>query len=127
MNKQQILSLIRAALSAFGGQLLGKYLLGNAIDQNVYQGILGSLMGAIAMIWSLYDKTATIESIMGIVRQIITFIGGLLVASGRVSAESLTTVLGILTTVLPWLQSHLSVLKNNQLANGTITVADLKK
>lgn len=124
---QQLQTLLRALLSAVGAYILGRNIFGTTIDASVWQEFTGSAMGFIAMVWSVYDKSATIESIMGVVRQIITFVGGLMVSKGTISVDTLTMILGLLAAALPYLQSHLSIIKNNQLDNGTITVGQLKK
>lgn len=119
--------IVRTLLSAFGAFLVGKNLFGHAVDQSYLQEIIGVIMGVISVVWSVVDKTATVEMVQGGIRQLITFIGGLLVGAGKVTGETLQAILGIVTAIGPFIQGYLERTKNNQLDTGKITIEHLKK
>ena len=87
----------------------------------------GVIMGVIAIIWSIRSKEATIEMLQGTMRQVLTFIGGLFVAKGKISAETLTLVIGLAAAILPPLYGFLSRRKTQQLDTGKISIDQLKK
>lgn len=119
--------IIRTLLSAFGAFLVGKNLFGHAVDQSYLQEVIGLVMGVISVIWSIVDKSATVEMVQGGLRQAITFIGGLLVGAGTITGQTLDSVLGIITAIGPFIQGYLARVKNNQLDSGKITITHLKK
>lgn len=127
MKQSNLFGIIRAILSVAGAFLLGKNLFGQPIDESLWQEITGVIMGLIAMVWTFMDKTITLEGFQGILRQSITFIGGLLVASGKLSAEALATWLGIILALAGPIYAWLSKTKSKQLENGKIMMANLKK
>lgn len=127
MNKDRAFGVIRSVLSVAGAFLLGKNLFGTAIDESTWQVILGIVMGLVGMAWSIVDKTATLEMVQGAIRQGLTFVGGLLVASGKLSAANLETWLGIITAILPFLYAGLSRKKTQALDNGKLSVDQLNK
>ena len=127
MTKEQIYAIIRLLLSALGSYLLGHNLFGNTIDNSILTQITGCVLGLVSVIWSIAEKNVLTEQIEGAVRQSITFIGGLLVSSGKLSAASLDSWLGILVIILPFILSRLGVAKNKQIDTGIIKVEELKK
>lgn len=118
---------IRTLLSAAGAFLLGRNILGHTIDESWWQEAVGVLMGIVSIVWSIRDKTATIEAIQGAARQAISFIGGLLVGAGYMTAQTLTAVLGFIIAVGPFIQGWLERLKNRKIENGDIPLHALKK
>lgn len=127
LNKEQLFSFIRMLITAAGAYVFGHNLLGQKIDESLWQEVVGVLMLVISCAWSIATKCATVEMVEGTVRQIATFAGGLLVASGKLSATTLTTIIGLITTIIPWFLAGLSKHKNDLLHQGEITTSDLKK
>lgn len=127
MKQEQILGIIRLLLSAVGGFLLGKNLFGTAIDESMWQIILGIAMGVASIVMSILSKTLTIEMVQGTLRQTVSFFGGLFVAKGSISNETLTFILGLVPVLAAWLQSTLAKKKNQQLDSGIIRTSQLKK
>lgn len=119
--------IVRTLLSAFGAFLVGRNFFGHQIDESYWQEIVGLILGIISVIWSIYDKTATVESIQGAIRQTITFVGGLLFSAGLVTNQTINAVLGVVAALAPFIQGYLTRVKNNQLETGTIKVEQLKK
>lgn len=127
MKKDQIFSVLRFLLMLAGGWLLGKNLLGNRIDATLWQEAVGMIMTLISGVWSYLDKEIDIEGAQSVLRKVLVFIGGLLIASGRITDQTLQSVLGVATVIVPWVLSTLSKKKNNLIANGKINTDDLKK
>jgi hypothetical protein len=120
-------SAIRHILNAAGAFLIGKSLFGTAIDESMWQTIIGIIMAIISVVWSIKDKTANIESVQGVVRQVITFVGGLLVARGWLKAETLVTILSLALALIPIIQSWTARKKAQELSKKEITIGQLKK
>jgi hypothetical protein len=127
MNKETLMSLLRTFLTSFGVFLLGKNLFGAAIDQSVWQMVVGVVMAGISVVWGIFDKTVGIEMLQSFLRSAIIGFGGLLVARGSLSPEKLESILGIVMSILPLLYSMLSRKKTNNLVNGTLSLEELKK
>lgn len=119
--------IVRTLLSAFGAFLVGRNFFGHQIDESYWQEIIGILMGIIAVVWSIMDKTATVEAIQGGLRQFLTFVGGILFSLGLVTNQTINAVLGMVTALAPFIQGYLTRVKNNQLDAGKISVPQLKK
>lgn len=119
--------IVRTILSAFGAFLVGRNFFGHPIDESYWQEIVGIILGIVAVVWSIYDKTATVEAVQGALRQTLTFIGGILFSLGLVTNQTIQAILGVLAAVTPFIQGYLMRLKNNQLDAGKITVQQLKK
>jgi hypothetical protein len=126
MTQERVFSLIRNILTIVGGFLLGKMIFGTAIDANLWEGIIGVVMSLVGTIWSIADKTATIEKIQGTVRHIVSILGGILVSSGKLSAEQLELWAGVILALIPVFQGWLSRKKVQQLQQGHISPDQLK-
>lgn len=120
MNKENILVILRALLSAAGAWLIGKNFLGNPVDEVLWQGIVGSPMAIAAFVWTVREKAATVEQWQGIARQTITFFGGLFVATGKLTSETLTAITGFAIAIIPLIQSFMSRKKAEQLKSNHI-------
>lgn len=127
MNKEQILSLVRTILSAVGAFFIGKYILGNKVDEPLLELIVGAVMTLASIIWSIVDKTATLEKMESGVRQIIIVIGGLLVSAGKLSAEKLETYVGLAVALTAFIWSTLGKKKTEAISSGKVDVSNLKK
>ena len=124
--KDNIFALLRYALLAVGAYLVGKNFLGQSIDDELWQGLLGVGLGLGAAIWGWVDKTATLEAIQSAFRSAISFIGVMLVGSGIIKDEVLQSVLGGLPLIISYLYGVTSKKKNKQIAAGEVRIADLK-
>lgn len=122
MNKDLALSLLRSILTVAGSYLLGKNLLGNSIDSTLWQEVVGAVLSLVGTVWGIVQKTATVDAISSGVRSLAIFIGGLLVASGKLSSGALDSWLGLVTTLVMVILSQVSRTKANQISDGTIKV-----
>lgn len=120
-----ILTVIRMVLSAFGAYLLGKNLFGHAIDESLWQEIVGGAMIVISLVMTVLNKTSTYEAVEGFIRQTVTALGGLLVGLGIVKDQAYTTVSSIVIALLPYILSLLGKKKSQEIATGNLGVADL--
>ena len=126
MNKETIFTIARTLLTSVGVFLIGKNFLGQAIDQSLWQMLVGIAMSAFSVAWGIWDKTLGLEMLQSFIRSAIIGLGGLLVAKGTLSPEKLESILGIALAVLPLLYSLLSKKKSGDLANGAIEPSVLK-
>jgi hypothetical protein len=126
MNKETIFTVARTLLTSVGVFLIGKNFLGQAIDQVLWQMLVGIAMSAFSVVWGMYDKTLGLEMLQSFIRSAIIGLGGLLVAKGSLSPEKLESILGIALAVLPLVYSILSKKKSTELAEGYIEPSALK-
>jgi hypothetical protein len=126
MNKETIFTIARTLLTSVGVFLIGKNFLGQAIDQVLWQMLVGIAMSAFSVVWGMYDKTLGLEMLQSFIRSAIIGLGGLLVAKGSLSPEKLESILGIALAVLPLLYSILSKKKSGELNDGAIDPNALK-
>lgn len=127
MTKDNVFALIRNLLTIAGGYIIGKSFFGTSVDDNTWQGIIGIVIAMVGVVWSILDKTLGIEQLQGAIRHIVSVVGGILIASGKLTAERLDTWLGIITVLVPIIYGLLSKTKSTQLQQGTIAVHQLKK
>jgi hypothetical protein len=126
MNKETVFTIARTLLTSVGVFLIGKNFLGQAIDQVLWQMLVGIAMSAFSVVWGMYDKTLGLEMLQSFIRSAIIGLGGLLVAKGSLSPEKLESILGIALAVLPLVYSILSKKKSTELAEGYIEPSALK-
>jgi len=127
MTQSSVLSLIRTLLTLAGAYLFGKNFFGLPLDEVLWQEIVGIGLGVIAIIWSVFDKTITGEVWQGVVRHVITFASGILVAKGIVDAATIQVIIAALAGIFPWLQSTLQRSINKGISEGEIKSASLSK
>ena len=122
-------SLIRNLLTAIGGFFIGRALFGGTviIDNSLVEGLIGLIMSVVGVVMSIKDKTVSIEQLQGTVRHIASTIGGILVGSGKMTAETITLWTGILVAIIPAVQGWLAKKKSQQLASGEIKPQQLKR
>lgn len=127
MNTQQVLAAVRALLMALGGYFIGVNFLGLPIDAVLWQQIAGIALSVVAMVWSILTKSLSEEVWQGVVRQVITFAGGILLARGILTNEMWQSILAVLVAVLPFIQSNQQRSLANKLRSGKLTPNDLTK
>jgi len=104
MKREDILSIVRHILSAIGGYLVIK-----GIDSGLVATGSGITLGLVSVIWSIVDKSATVDAVQGALRQVATFVGGIFIAKGKLDPKQLDSYLGLLTAVIPFILSRLGV------------------
>jgi len=127
MTQSSVLSLIRTLLTLAGAYLFGKNFFGLPLDEVLWQEIVGIGLGVIAIIWSVFDKTITGEVWQGVVRHVITFASGILVAKGVIDSATVQVILAALAGVFPWLQSTMQRSVNKGISEGEIKSSSLSK
>lgn len=130
MDKERLNSIIRTTLTFVGALLTGNtlhYFFGHIIDTAYWQEITGIVLGCVSAYWSIQSKTLDIEKLQGGIRHVITFIGGILVAKGLLTNETIIAIGAFVTALLPLWQAHAARQKSQQLDQGKITIQDLKK
>lgn len=127
MTQSSVLSLLRTLLTLAGAYLFGKNFFGLPLDAVIWQEIVGIALGVIAIVWSLLDKTIVGEVWQGVVRHVITFAAGILVAKGIIDADTVQAIIAALAGVFPWLQSTMQRSVNKGINEGEISPASLSK
>lgn len=125
MNKESVLSLVRVVLTAVGAYVAGKSFLGATIDNNLWLGIAGSIVTAIAIVWGIIEKTATTEMLQSGLRSIVLTFGTLLVGSGVIKDEVLQAALAAISIIVPAVISEASKRTNKNVATGKTPIVDL--
>jgi hypothetical protein len=126
MTKETTLSILRHLLTAAGAFLIGKHLAGQDLTDALWQSIVGALAAISGIIWSFKDKTVTMEGFQGVVRQVLTVFGGLMVGAGYLTNGALESISGAIIALLPLLQGHIEKTKTQQLLTGHIALNQLK-
>ena len=120
MNKDTLLSILRAVLTFAGTLLIGKNIFGHAVDSNNYEIVAGAIITVASTIWGIVDKSAGIEQIQSAVRSVIISIGGIFVSSGLIKGDTLNSFLGLATAIIPVIQSYTSKVKVQQMVSGQV-------
>lgn len=125
MSKETIFSLIRTIAIGVGAYLVGAntQIFGNVLDANLWEALVGGTITLVAAVWGIVDKTATIEATESAFKSVVALVGGLFVASGKLKAEVLVSILGVITTIMPWLLGNLSRRKLAKIQNDELTIA----
>lgn len=130
MTSEQLNSLIRTVLTLIGAFLTGggiHYFFGTVIDTAYWQEISGIILAIVSVVWSIVSKTLDIEKLEGTIRQVVTFICGILIARGLLTSQTGMAVIAFVGAIIPLIQSYLSKKKSAQVEAGKIPVAELKK
>jgi hypothetical protein len=127
MTKATGLSLFRTLLTLAGTYIIGHNLFGKPIDANVWQEVGAAALTAFSVGWGVLDKTATVEMVQSAIRSVLITFGGLLVAAGKLSGQSLEAIVGVGAVIVTAIQSHTSKVKIKQIASGQLTVTDKGK
>ena len=122
MTKETVIILIKALLTVVGSWLIGQNFIGQPIDQSVLEIIGGIIMSGVSIFWSIRDKSYTIESLQAFARQVLLFIGGLLIAANKITPDRFEAILGLILAVVPIVQSYASKKKAEQIKQGKIDV-----
>lgn len=129
MKTEQINSLLRTVLTLAGAFLTGggiHYLFGHEIDAAYWEEITGILLTIVSIVWSISTKSVDIEKLQGSIRQVVTFVCGILMAKGLLNAQTGTAVIAFIGAVIPYIQAGLARKKTEQLSTGKIQVDNLK-
>lgn len=129
MKSEQINSLIRTVMTLVGAFLTGggiHYFFGHVIDTAYWEEITGIALTVVSIAWSISTKTVDIEKLQGSVRQVITFICGILVAKNLLNAQTALAVIAFAGSIIPYIQAGLARKKNEQISVGKINVSNLK-
>lgn len=129
MTQEQGNALIRMILTLLGAFLAGGgiKLFGITIDTAYWQEIVGFVLAGYSIYWGIKSKNVAIEQWQSLARQVVIFGGGILVARGVITTDKLGAIVAFVVALIPLLQSYLTKKKSDQLEQGKIQVAQLKK
>jgi hypothetical protein len=125
MTRETVIIIIKALLTVVGSWLIGQNFIGQPIDQNMLEIIGGVIMSGVSIFWSIRDKSYTIESLQAFIRQVVLFVGGLLIAANKLTPDRLEGILGLMLAVIPIVQSYTSKRKAQKLQEGEISAQNL--
>lgn len=129
MKQDQLSSFIRTVLTLVGAFLTSgglHYFFGHVIDPAYWQEISGVVLALFSIGWSVSTKIVDVEKLQGLVRQVVTFICGILVAHGLLNEQTSLAVLAFIGSMTPYVQAGLDRMKNQHLDTGKITINQLK-
>ena len=115
----QIQSLIQNVLAVIAGYLVFK-----GLDSGIATEASGIVMGLVAVVWGIAQKDVNGGLIVSTVRNIVTFVGGLLVAKGKMSTTEVTTWIGLIVALA---SSILAALHIDQTAQAKKAAEAVKK
>lgn len=122
MNKETLYSLIRSVLTLAGAFLIGGGLtfFGVEINNAFWDEATGVVLTGFSVYWSIKTRAVNIEILETSVRQILTFVLGILVARQVLTPEKSMAIIlfavGLLPTVLSWISKK----KTEELKEGKI-------
>lgn len=119
MSKDQVISIVRHVLSVVGGLLLAYGVAQDSLITNVS----GVVLGLVSIIWSIKDKTATLDQISGVIRQVLTFAGGFLVLKGVLTPEKLEATIGGVIALLPVILGQFDKIPTDTTSTGSSTTS----
>lgn len=122
MTKENLLSLIRTILTLIGSYLVGHAFLGGHLTDEVWQTIGGAIMTLIGTIWGILDKSVGVEQAESGFRSAGIALGGILVAAGKISNQTLESFLALGAAIIPFILSSLGKAKLKQIDSGKIDV-----
>lgn len=129
MKIEQINSLLRTIMTLAGAFIAGNGLhnfFGHIIDTAYWEQITGTVLLIVSIIWSISTKTVDIEKLQGSVRQVVTFVCGILIANGLLNDQTGAAVIAFVGAIIPYIQAGLSRQKNDQIKQGIIQPHELK-
>ncbi len=126
MNKENLINLLQSVLVVLGGYLIGDNLLGNEINQVLWMGIVGIVLTIVGFIWDIATTKVTLEYVQTTLMGITQFVGGLLIAGGKLSLQNAESFYGLVASLVGLIYPLLSRNKTAALANGDLPVSDLK-
>lgn len=127
MNKETIATILRAVLTFVGFFLIGKNVLGKEIDASYMEALSGFVLSSWFILWGVFEKKTNIEQWQSFLRSLIVAVGGILMAKGYATEESMNQLLAGLLAIVPMIYSTLSKEKTKSIAEGKISVDDLKQ
>jgi hypothetical protein len=127
MNTSTLGSLVRALLTLIGTFLIGKTIFGHPLLGPTWDTITGGMLTAGSIGWSIYNGTATEETLESLVRQLLQGAGGLLVGSGLLNSSELAAITSFVILSVPIVWGYLSKAKTAKIANGTLNAQSTGK
>lgn len=118
MTRDQILSIVRFVLTIGGGLLIGRSISGVPVTQENLELLFGIASSGLGLVWGFLDKSLTEESFQSAIGHIVSVGGGILVTSGKLSANSLSVWLGFITAAAPLIWSAINKNKNAKIAKA---------
>jgi len=125
MNSQ-LASAFRTLLVLLGSYFIGQNFFGLAIDNVLWEKIVGVALVAGSVLWSVFTKSLTEEVWQGALRHLVTFIAGIFLAKGVLTQEMWQSILAVLAGIAPWLQSAASISLNSKLKSSEVEVSKLR-
>lgn len=125
MKKDVLFSFLRTFLTAVGAFFVGKIVFATTVTTDVWEGWAGGGLALVSTIWGIRDKSATLDSIQSGLRSFVIALGGILIAMGKLSANTLVSILGVITPIVAFLYSTLSKQKTAQIATGKISATTI--
>jgi len=100
MTRSKLYSLLRHAISLIGGILIARGVLTDGFGQE----IMGTALSLLSVIWSIMDKTYTVNQIEGTARQLLTTLSGILIFKTALTPSTIDLIMaavsGLLSTYL---------------------------
>lgn len=124
--QDRFFSIARNLLTLVGGFFLGRSFLNQPITSDFLDLAIGGLLTIAGIVWSIVDKSATIEKLQGAARHIASTIGGILVTAGMIKPEQVELYLGVVLALIPILQGSMSRAKVAQIKTGEVSIHQLK-
>lgn len=118
---------IRSIFQIAGAYLIGHVVWGFNVTADWWQVALGVALSIASFVWSVKAKIATIEMTQGVLRELMSFLFGILGTFGWVTDQQAIAYMGLAAAFLPTIYSYFSRMKTKQLNTGEVKVNQLKQ
>jgi hypothetical protein len=118
---------VRTVLMTLGAFLIGHNFFGVSITESWIQEAVGVVISLSVFVWSYASKETTVEGLQGILRQLFTFTGALLLAKGWITSDMLVVIISLIPVIGPALYAWLSRFKTRKLDDGSLKLHQLKQ
>lgn len=122
-----LLKILPSILTIAGTFLIGSNLFGTAVNESLWQEIVGAVLAVAGVLASIIDHTASVEMIQAALRRAAEVITTLLIASGKATPETVKSVLEFMLLAVPIIYAYFSRKKTQKLSTGELSTSDLKK
>lgn len=127
MSQNQVFSIIRNLAMVLGSWLVGRNLFGATLTPEVWQEVVGGIILLVTLYFTWKSHELTIELAQTLILKLVMSVGTVLIASGKITGEYLTKIIGTLTVLIPIIYSIISKKKSEKIAAGDISTSKLSK
>lgn len=113
-----LMTALRAILTLLGSYLVGHVLIGHTITADLWQLLVGAALTITGAVTEIISTNTTPTQLQSAIGTVATAIGGVLLALGVVNQQTWTSIIGVVTALVPLFQKQTTKLTVKHLLNG---------